>query len=269
LVYRAAYKYQDPAVQDSQSLHLEVLKHAVEAKTHKLAARFNVEAAQDLFAIYGIDIADGIARALGAEVAYELIAEVLCDLNKIATHRQTVSGLPHDDNAIMINAVANTIASTTRRGAGNFIVTSPRGVALLQSVSKSGYVKTPDSEQTHTYALRQVGTLNGQMRVYVSMVDMNDSSPNIEYLIGYKGPSDVDAGYVFSPYNLVVYSGATIDPNTYTPMINLMTRYGKTGIQCDPTTSSESADYYGVVTVEDVSYAVPVPAVDLPAWVRR
>lgn len=46
-------------------------------------------------------------------------------------------------------------------------------------------------------------------------------------LVGYKGATSTETGYVFSPYIPALSTGVTVNPVTYQPMMSLSTRYGK------------------------------------------
>jgi hypothetical protein len=45
-------------------------------------------------------------------------------------------------------------------------------------------------------------------------------------LLGYKGNSEIDAGFYYCPYELLISTGVVIHPQTFDPVISFMTRYG-------------------------------------------
>ena len=186
------------------------------------------------------------------QIAFEVFSEVLADLTSFATRGGNVNAMPWsltdigDENMQMLpvtlNKIANDIARKTRRGCGNFVVTTPIGVSLLQSNAKSTFVPAPKGDRGSS-ALMLMGTLNGTIKVYSSMCLTEDM-----FLVGYKGGSgEVDTGYIYSPYVPVMPSGPVIDPNTFQPIMTMMTRYGKFVFQADDTAMASTEDYYGVL----------------------
>lgn len=47
-------------------------------------------------------------------------------------------------------------------------------------------------------------------------------------LVGYKGISSIDTAAFYCPYVPLTKSGTVIDPKTFEPVIEFVTRYGKT-----------------------------------------
>ena len=114
-------------------ISVQILKQSVEAKTRKLSARWTFESAQDAQSQHGLDIEAEIMAALAQEITAEIDQEILGSLRSLATVEETydqslVSGTAtfvgdeHAALAVLINRVANKIASRTRRGAGNWAV---------------------------------------------------------------------------------------------------------------------------------------------------
>jgi hypothetical protein len=74
-------------------------------------------------------------------------------------------------------------------------------------------------------------------------------------LLGYKGGSgEMDSGYFYCPYVPLMSSGVVVDPNTFNPHVSLMTRYGKATFTNTATSLGNSADYYGRISVANLSF---------------
>ena len=54
--------------------------------------------------------------------------------------------------------------------------------------------------------------------------------PEDEIMMGYKGSSPMDAGYVYAPYIPLQGLPKVVDPATFQPRKGLITRYGKAAI---------------------------------------
>lgn len=252
----------NPAVEGStDKMALNVISHAVESGTRKTEAAYSVEAAHDMDMVHGLDIAEEICKAVGAEVGYGFINEVITDLTRLAGIKRTIDMKPteedilvddrHSQIAVAINQIANEIARKTRRGSGNFVVTSPIIVSMLQSASKAVFAPASvrPGRPKSTFDLMFVGTLNGTIKIYSTLhPDLQTSA-----LVGYKGGNgQTDTGYILCPYVPVLETGVVINPDTYTPQMGFMTRYGKHGRTSRPdgkTPLSHSSNYYGMLHI--------------------
>src|SRR5210317_2259681 len=137
-------------------LSIQILKQTVEAKSRKLSARWTFESAQDAQAQQGIDVEAEIMAALAQEITAEIDQEIIGSLRTLAgtateTYDQsavsgtaTFVGDEHAALAVLINRVANQIATRTRRGAGNYAVVSPTALTVLQSASTSAFARTTE-----------------------------------------------------------------------------------------------------------------------------
>ena len=243
-------------------LSIQILKQTVEAKTRKLSARWTFEAAQDAQAQQGIDIEAEIMAALAQEITAEIDQEILASLvtlagstNQIAWDQTNVSGVAtfvgdeHASLAVAINRVANTIATRTRRGAGNWAVVSPTALTILQSATTSAFARTTEGTFEAPTNTKMVGTLNNAMKVYVNTYASSDT-----VLVGYKGSSESDAAAFYCPYIPLMSSGVVLDPATFEPVVSFMTRYGYVELTNTASSLGNAADYLGTVTVAGASF---------------
>ena len=125
-----------------------------------------------------------------------------------------------------LNFASQDIYKTTYRGAGNWIVTSPMVAAMLSSAAKmEGGVKQGEFEGQLGANIQYRGKLLGQFDVYVDPL-----WPEDEIMMGYKGASPMDSGYIYSPYIPLQMLPTITDPDTFQPRKGLLTRYGKTAV---------------------------------------
>lgn len=273
------------AVQDMEAfsprnLGLQVLRQPVVAKTRKLQAKWTIEAMQDLSSQHGLDLEAEITQALSAEIVHEIDNEIVTDLIRLAGATETFdmsgtfTGVPHyvgDRHAVLgvlINKVANEIAAKTRRGAGNFIVVSPQIISVLQSAAKSVFSPAVAGSFEGPNNTRLAGTLNGTIKVYSFLFNASfgtvaaATSPNGGatasseiILVGYKGGNgETDTGYFYCPYVPLMTSNTVVDPTTYNNQIMVMTRYGKVTFTQSATSLANSADYYGKIVVNNLTF---------------
>ena len=126
----------------------------------------------------------------------------------------------------VLNFASQDIYKSTYRGAGNFIVTSPYVAAILSSASKlEGGVRAGNFDGQLGANINYAGKLMGQFDVYVDPL-----FPDDELLMGYKGGSPMDSGFVYAPYIPIQMLPTITDPETFQPRKGLLTRYGKTAV---------------------------------------
>lgn len=219
-------------------LKLRIDQTSVTAATRKLAASFSLEAAQDIRAMHGVDIEREMVNVLQYEITAELDRELLMRMKTAATNTAnggaaltpidctngTIDGRWSGEKfmTIVANIIhqANIIATTTRRGAGNFVVVSPSIATALQGAGHQFVQYTSNVNPSTTMAA--IGKLNGTLDVY------RDQYARIDYgLVGYKGPGISDTGIIFSPY-IMGLTNRAISPLDFSPRIGVMARYSIT-----------------------------------------
>jgi hypothetical protein len=130
----------------------------------------------------------------------------------------------HYKNIIgQINRVAHEVALGTRRGLGNFVITTPSIAAALDMASalntseqaRGGQPLTNDNIGV-TYA----GRLLNRYDVYVDPYRATN-----DVLVGYKGSNSYDAGYFYCPYVPLTMMKAQGEDD-FQPRIGFKTRYG-------------------------------------------
>ena len=232
----------DPANPAFREMAFSIERVAVEARTRALKAEYTTELAQDLKAVHGLDAETELANILSTEILTEINRELIRTLYfKAKTGAQqsdlTVQGI-YDLNTdsdgrwsaerfrglmFQIEREANVIAKETRRGKGNFIVTSSD---VASALAMGGFLNlTPalnnqlDVDDTgNTFA----GVLNGKMRVYIDPYAKTDTN---YVMVGYRGANPYDAGIFYCPY-VPLQMVRAVGEDTFQPKIGFKTRYG-------------------------------------------
>jgi hypothetical protein len=244
-----------------QRINVQILKQVVEARTRKLSARWTFEAAQDAQSMHGLDVEAEIMAALAQEITVEIDQEIIGSLRSLAPTEEgydqaavsgtaTFVGDEHAALAVLINRVANKIASRTRRGAGNWAIVSPQALTILQSATTSAFARTTEGTFEAPTNTKFVGTLNGAMRIYVDSY----APDNTPVLVGYKGTSEADAAAFYCPYIPLMSSGVVLDPATFEPVVGFMTRYGYVELTNTASSLGNAADYLGEITVANATF---------------
>ena len=231
-----------------REMSFSIEKTAVTAQSRALKAEYTLELAQDLKAIHGLDAEQELANLLSSEILAEINREVVRTVYTIAkpgaqnnVANAGIFDLDVDSNGrwsvekfkglmFQVERDANAIAQETRRGKGNFIITSADVASALAMSGTLDYSSGlggaggPSIGEVDDTGNLLVGTMNGRIKVYVDPYSANVSS-NQFYVVGYKGTSPYDAGLFYCPY-VPLQMLRSIDPNTFQPKIGFKTRYG-------------------------------------------
>jgi len=246
-------------------IDLRIQSVAVNAETRKLRARWTPELAQDLAAYQNLDAEVELTQVLSEQIALEIDREILAELLYGATganfhwsrkpgnflDKQTgntatgasFTGTVREWYETLIETiidVANNIHRKTLRGAANFIVTSPDVATILEaSVLYKPNLSMDPKETQFTVGTEKVGSLNNRFTVYKDPYFIRN-----KILVGYKGGSFLETGFVYAPYVPLIVTPTIYAPDDFTPQKGVMTRYAKKLIR---------SDFYGSVTVQDLN----------------
>ena len=216
-------------------------KTTVTAKSRALKAEYTIELAQDLKAVHGLSAETELANILSTEILAEMNREIIrtINVNSVTSTLGATAGTWSMDVAAdtdgrwmvekfkgLVHAIeqeANTIAVSTRRGKGNWVIVS-HGVAA--ALNAAGALDTGlgisggdniDSDATGSLF---AGTLMGRTKVYI------DPYAAVDYFtVGYKGTNPYDAGMFYCPY-VPLSMMKTIGESDFQPRIGFKTRYG-------------------------------------------
>lgn len=268
LVYVLQYKTEEVNTIDEDKetrLSLEVVSKTLEAGARKLEYDLTIEAMQDVEARNPM-ADDDIDPA--RDMSKEIYEEVRNDISAIARKETLDMGKVKgdatyfDQNKVMliatkINYCANEIACRTRRGAGNFVIVSETVAEILKHSSFFS-VNLPNLNRDYGY-IRYIGTLSSGIDIY--------SDKSIEHnkiIIGYKGHNgEIDTGYIYAPYVMLMSTGVVIDPMTFQPLIKFMTRYGKLVIRNEEVNTTEDGSST-TITREPSNYYIEMTIDNLP-----
>lgn len=215
-----------------KEVNMTIEKAQVEAKTRKLRSRWSLEVAQDLKAMHGLDLENEMMDILSYEITAEIDRELIEQITTCCTaSTSTSSGWDFDTTTgrwegekyrELYNKLireANQIAITTRRGAGNFVITHPTITAAFESTSSFTVQPVNSDVNTSMTGVSRVGSLDGRINVY------RDTFATLEhFIVGYKGPSEYDTGVVYCPY-VQLLANKTVFEDSFNPTIGLMSRY--------------------------------------------
>jgi hypothetical protein len=227
------------------AMAFSIEKTSVTAKTRALKAEYSIELAQDMKSVHGLDAEGELSNILSTEILAEINREVIRTIYKTAKPGAAVGttaagtfDLDTDSNGrwsvekfkglmFQIEREANAIGQQTRRGRGNFIITSADVASALAMAGVLDYtpaLQGNSSMNIDDTSTTFAGVLNGKYKVYVDPYTANVSATQF-FVVGYKGQSAFDAGLFYCPY-VPLQMVRAVDPNSFQPKIGFKTRYG-------------------------------------------
>ena len=262
---RAVYFYDSEANKQVADVFIDISFETIRATTRKLKARWSSEASDDLRAFHGIDAETELVSGISQEIALELDRDILNQLFQASagitntfdfTVPAGISEIDHIRSVITrMSNVSYQIHKQTLRAPANWFVTSPEVSAKLVQLQTHGDYRAsfvsggerPDGPfdgtvvppsygpiTSHQGILR-MGTLTNKWWGYQDpFFDFN------QILLGLRGQSYLDAGFVFSPYVPLQMTPTFLDPEDQTYRKGMRTRYA---------TKLLRPEWYGRVTI--------------------
>ena len=87
--------------------------------------------------------------------------------------------------------------------------------------------------------IERVGSLQGRYQVYV-----DPYSPSYSMILGHKGKSLLDTGYIYAPYVPMQLTPTIYNPFNFAPVKGIMTRYAKKCV---------NNKFYGAIKVDGLT----------------
>ena len=254
-----------------KELNIDVSSIAVTTQTKKLKAKWTPELGQDLNAYHNLDAEVELTQLLSEHIALEIDREILQDLVKGAKadtyhwsrrpgkflNRDTGAQVGGDvaNESLMgadftgtvsewyetlietINDVSAQIHRKTLRGGANFLVCSPEVANILEFTSGFRANITHDENKGDVGAVK-AGSLSRKFDVYV-----DPYFPRNIILVGRRGNSFLESGYVYAPYVPLQVTPTIFGTEDFVPRKGVMTRYAKKMVR---------PDMYGLVICHDL-----------------
>ena len=249
--------------QSIPEIDIKVDSVAITAVTKKLKAKWTPELGQDLNAYHNLDAEVELTSILSEQIALEIDQEMLNELVKGATaatyHWSRLPGLfvDRDSGALttatadftgtvsewyetlleVVNDVSANIHRKTLRGGATFLVVSPEAANILEFTS--GFrADITHEDKSGTAGAHKTGSINKKWDVYV-----DPYFPRNLVLVGRKGGSFLESGFVYAPYVPLQVTPTIFGVEDFVPRKGVMTRYGKKMVR---------PDMYGLVIIHDM-----------------
>jgi len=226
----------------------------VSVTERKLRATWSPELAQDVSAFHNIDAEAELTAMLSEQVAAEIDREILRDLRKAGAaqlrwdyngwRKASSAASPYtqkDWNQTLItkvNQISAQIHKSTLRGGANFVVVSSEISAIFDDLEYFHVSDASPEQDQYNMGIERIGSLSGRYQVY-----RDPYAPAKSMIIGHKGKSLLDTGYIYAPYVPMQLTPTMYNPFNFAPVKGIMTRYAKKVV---------NNRFYGVVTCDGV-----------------
>lgn len=205
------YEYNSEGSTLVPEIDINLTSAPITARRQALKARWSLEAQQDFQSYHGVSAEVELVSVMANLLAKELNYKIVRHLMQVASaagitwdRSPAAGGVPwiwHKESlydAFIMQS--NYIFQATQRAQGNWIVASTDVSSIVETLSR---FTRSGSVGTSVAGVRKIGTLD-DFTIY--------KDPTMEdhhWLMGYKGSSFLDTGYVHAPY-LQVYTTNTI-----------------------------------------------------------
>lgn len=262
------------SVSEIPQINIQIKSVPVVAVTRKLKTVWTPELSQDMNSTLTLDPDVELTRVLSESIGLEIDNEILSDLLAGAEVRAVwsrkngrflklnadgtvslvtfanASNSTYQSNfgnqnewyqtlVETINTVSNEIYKRNKRSGASWLVVSPEIASIIESLA-SFQVEVVDDPVKSMYSVGvvKIGTLQSRYTIY-----KNPHMPADKILLGYRGDSFLETGYVYAPYVPLLITPTVFEPENFTPRKAVMTRYA---------TQMIKPEYYGTITVFDL-----------------
>jgi hypothetical protein len=209
----------------------------VSVETRKMRSQWTPELAQDVSAFHNIDAEAELTALLSEQMAAEIDREVLRDLrrgaawtlrwdyNGLRKQSTTYHGVQKDWNQTLItkiNQISAQIHKAVLRGGASWVVVSPEVSAVFDDLEYFHVSNAAPEQDKYNMGIEKIGSLQGRYQVF-----RDPYAPANTILIGHKGNSILESGYIYAPYVPMQLTPVMYNPFDFKPIRGIMTRYAK------------------------------------------
>jgi len=209
----------------------------VTVETRKMRSQWTPELAQDVSAFHNIDAEAELTALLSEQMAAEIDREILRDLrrgaawtlrwdyNGLRKQTTTYHGVQKDWNQTLmtkVNQISAQVHKSVLRGGVSWIVVSPEVSAVLDDLEYFHVSNASPEQDKYNMGIEKIGALQGRYQVF-----RDPYAPANTILLGHKGNSILESGYIYAPYVPMQLTPVMYNPFDFKPIRGIMTRYAK------------------------------------------
>ncbi len=229
------YRWNSEGSSSTPEVDVQIISSTVETERRAILINYSIEAMQDIMAEFGVslepNLVSGAAEQMNFEIARQIISEMFAVAPVVGTFpitQPSENGYNQQDHfkdlIYILTQASNTIWSATQKGYGNWIVVDEGASNVIESLPAGMFVSAP--RPANVQGLHFIGTLVGKYRVYKDLLLSQETgaSANGNILMGFKGTQFFEAGFVWSPYQLL-YSTEALTTANFLTQKGMASRY--------------------------------------------
>lgn len=210
----ATYRWDSEGSNQIPEVDVQITSSTVETERRALKVNYSIESMQDIMAEFGVslepNLVSGAAEQMNFEIARQIISEIWSVAPVAATFPKTPAvgaGYNQQDHfkdlVYSLNTASNSIWRRTQKGYGNWLVVDELGANVIESLPAGMFEAAP--RPANVQGIHFIGTLQNRYRVYkdIHLDKEPGASSDGNILMGFKGPQFYEAGFVWSPYQLL------------------------------------------------------------------
>lgn len=235
------YATRTPETGTVPEINFHISSVSVEAIEKALKAKWTIEAQQDLKAYHGLDAESELMTVLSEEIIREIDMLIIDGMLNAATagnvnwNKNMPNTAPWTNldpkvyQATLYDAIvdANNLIFKKRYRNATWLVADSDTCTRLEKLEGFKLMETVD-DAVYNVGIHLFGVLRNRWKVYKHPWFV----PN-KILVGYKGTSWLDTGYVYAPYIPLYTTPLLIDPDDFTPRRGMMSRFAHAAVVGD------------------------------------
>ena len=229
----ATYRWDSEGSSMLPQVDVQITSSTVETERRAMMLNYSMESMQDIMAEFGVSLEPQLVSGAAEQMNFEIARQIISQLWVVAPVAAsfpiaTPGGYNQQDHfkdfIYTLTKASNNIWKRTQKGYGNWIVCDEAAASVIESMEASHFVKAP--RPTNLQGLHFIGTLAGQFRVYKDLhLDKEPgASATGHILMGFKGNQFYEAGFVWSPYQLL-YSTDSLQTADFITQKGMASRY--------------------------------------------
>lgn len=229
----ATYRWDSEGSSSIPQVDVQIISSTVETERRAVLINYSVEAMQDIMAEFGVslepNLVSGAAEQINFEIARQIIHEIWLVAPVVATFNKTgpteFNQQDHFKDLIYtMNQASNRIWARTQKGYGNWVVVDEQAANVIESLPAGMFVAAP--RPANVQGLHFIGTLLNRYRVYKDLHLDKEPGASAEgnILMGFKGTQFYEAGFVWSPYQLL-YTTEALTTGDFLTQKGMASRY--------------------------------------------
>jgi hypothetical protein len=229
------YANRTPETGEIAEVNFHIDSITVSAEEKALKAKWTMEAQQDLKAYHGLDAESELMGVTADEIIREVDIQIIDEMTSGATAGNVnwninmpaeapwVNIDPKIYKATLYDAIvdANNLIFKKRYRNATWLVADADTCTRLEKLEGFKLTETVD-DAVFNVGIHQFGVLRNRWVIYKHPWYQAN-----KILVGYKGASWLDTGYVYAPYIPLYTTPLLIDPNTMQPVRGMMSRYAR------------------------------------------